>query len=102
MHNIYKPKLTNLQQAILRLMFVKAGIQLNQRQIARLLGVSAPAVMKALPRLKNDDLIQLKQDKETKRWEIKLNRDNHKAVQLNRADNLKLIYEIGLADYLEK
>jgi len=102
MHNIYKPKLTNLQQAILRLMFVKAGIQLNQRQIARLLGVSAPAVMKALPRLKNDDLIQLKQDKETKRWEIKLNRDNHKAVQLKRADNLKLIYEIGLADYLEK
>jgi len=102
MLNIYKPKLTNLQQAILRLMFVKAGVALNQRQIARSLGVSAPAVMKALPGLEKDDLIQLKQDKETKRWEIKLNRDNYKVVQLKRADNLKLIYETGLADYFEK
>ena len=67
MLNIYKPKLTNLQQAILRLMFVKAGVALNQRQIARSLGVSAPAVMKALPGLEKDDLIQLKQDKETKK-----------------------------------
>ena len=101
MLNIYKPKLTNLQQAILRLMFVKAGVALNQRQIARSLGVSAPAVMKALPALEKYDLIQIKQDKETKRWAIKLNRDNYKVVQLKRADNLKLIYETGLADYLE-
>ena len=102
MLNTHKPKLTNLQQAILRLMFVKVGVALNQRQIARSLGVSAPAVMKALPNLEKSDLIQIKQDRETKRWEIKLNRDNYKAVQLKRADNLKLIYETGFADYLEK
>ena len=102
MVNIYEPKLTILQQEILRLLFVKTGRTLNQRQIANLLKVSPPAVMKALPKLEEESLIKIKQDKETKRWSIELNRDNHKVMQLKRADNLKLIYETGLADFLEK
>ena len=102
MVNIYKLKLTNLQQNILRLLYIKAGTSLNQRQIANFLEVSQPAIMKSLPDLEKEELINMQQDKETKRWSIKLNRDNHKAMQLKRADNLKLIYEIGLADFLEK
>jgi predicted nucleotidyltransferase len=102
MINIYKPKLTNLQQAILRLLFVKTGESLNQRAISKILNVSAPAVMKALPYLEKNELIILKQDKESKRWSIELNRDNRKVMQLKRADNMKLIYESGLADFLEK
>jgi len=102
MVNTYKLKLTNLQQGILRLLFVKAGISLNQRQIANFLDVSQPAVMKALPGLEEESLIKIQQDKETKRWSIELNRDHHKVMQLKRADNLKLVYETGLADFLEK
>jgi len=102
MVNIYKLKLTNLQQEILRLLFIKAGASLNQRQIANFLEVSAPAVMKALPKLEKENLIKIKQDKESKRWSIELNRENHKVMQLKRADNIKLIYETGLADFLEK
>jgi len=102
MINIYKLKLTNLQQEILRLLFVKAGTSLNQRQIANFLEVSPPAVMKALPDLEKEALVKIKQDKETKRWSIQLNRDNYKMLQLKRVDNLKLIYETGLADFLEK
>ena len=82
MVNTYKLKLTNLQQEILRLLFVKVGVSLNQRQIANLLKVSAPAVMKALPELGAEDLIKTKQDKETKRWSVELNRDNHEVMQL--------------------
>lgn len=102
MVNIYKLKLTILQQEILRLLFVKAGITLNQRQIANFLEVSPPAVMKALPKLEQESLIKFNQDKETKRWSIELNRDNLRVMQLKRADNLKQIYETGLADFLEK
>ena len=102
MVNIYKLKLTNLQQEILRLSFVKAGTSLNQRQIANFLEVSPPAVMKALPDLEKEALVKIKQDKETKRWSIQLNRDNYKMLQLKRVDNLKLIYETGLADFMEK
>ena len=102
MVNIYKLKLTNLQQEILRLLFVKAGTSLNQRQISKILEVTPPAVMKALPALEKENLIKIQQDKETKRWSIELNRDHHKIMQLKRADNLKQIYESGLADFLEK
>jgi len=100
--NIYKLKLTILQQEILRLLFLKAGITLNQRQIANFLDVSPPAVMKALPKLEQKSLIKFNQDKETKRWSIELNRDIHRVMQLKRVDNLKQIYETGLADFLEK
>ena len=102
MINIYKLKLTNLQQEILRLFFIKAGKSLNQRQIANFLKVTQPAVMKAVPLLETEKLIRVKQDKETKRWSIGLNRDNHKVMQLKRADNLRQMYESGLADFLEK
>ncbi len=102
MININKLKLTNLQQDILRLLFVKAGILLNQRQIANSLNVSQPAVMKALPILEKENFILIKKDKETKRWAIGLNGDNYKVMQLKRVDNLKQIYEYGLADFLEK
>ena len=102
MINIYKLKLTNLQQEILRVLFVKVGTSLNQRGIANLLEVSQPAVMKAMPDLEKRDLVKIKQDKESKRWSIELNRENHRVMQLKRVDNLRLIYESGLADFLEK
>ena len=100
--NTYKLKLTTLQQEILKLLFVKVGSSLNQRQIARLLEVTPPAVMKAVPKLEKEKLICIHQDKDTRRWSIELNRDNHKVTQLKRADNLKQIYESGFADFLEK
>ena len=102
MVNMYKQELTILQQKILRLLFIKSGMSLNQRGIARILEVSQPEVMKALPKLEEKGLANVKQDKESKRWSIELNRDNHKSIQLKRADNLKQIYESGLADFLGK
>lgn len=102
MVNICKVKLTNLQQEILKILFVKVNIILNQRQIAKYLDVSQPAVMKALPALEKENYILIKKDKESKRWSIELNRSNHKVMQLKRVDNLKQIYESGLADFLEK
>ena len=98
---MYILKLTNLQQRILRLFFVKAGIVLNQRRIANLLNVTPPAVMKALPFLEKENFVSIIQDKETKRWAIGLNRDR-RVMQLKRADNLKQMYDSELADFLEK
>ena len=102
MVNIYKQELTNLQQEILRLLFVKIGKSLNQREISKILNVSQPAVIKALPKLEEKNLIILEQDKESKRWSTKLNRDNYKVMHLKRVENLRQLYESGLADFLEK
>jgi len=99
MVNTYELRFTILQQEILRLLFVKAGTQLNQRQIANLIGVSQPAVVKAMVGL---DMTKVSQDKQTKRWSIELDRENRRAMQLKRADNLRQIYESDLADCLER
>ena len=100
MVNMYKLKLTNLQQEILRLLFTKAGILLNARNIAKALEVSQPAVSKALPLLQKKDFIIIKKDKESKRLSIEINRDNPLVIELKRVDNLKQIYESGLSKYL--
>jgi len=102
MVNMYKLKLTNLQQEILRLLFAKAGTSLNQRRIARFLEVSQPAVMKALPLLEKEGLITMIQDNESRRWSVELNKENKRALQLKRVDNLRQVYESGLANFLEE
>ncbi len=86
----------------MRLLFVKVGKPLNQRAVARLLGVSQPAVMKALPGLEKTGFVTTKQDKDSKRWEIELNRENPRSIQLKRVDNLRQIYESCLSDLLEE
>ncbi|MEM3373583.1 MAG: nucleotidyltransferase domain-containing protein [Candidatus Woesearchaeota archaeon] len=102
MVNINKHKLTLLQQEILKLLYKKAGLSLNQRQIAKSLNVSSPAVLKALPILKKLNYIIYEKDKETGRVSIKLNLENRDIINYKRAENLKQIYESGLFDCLEK
>jgi predicted nucleotidyltransferase len=101
MINIYKLKLTTLQQEILRLLFVKAGASLNQRAVARLLNVSPPAVKKALPKLSKEGFIIVKRE-DSNRLAISLNRDDFRIMQLKRADNLRIIYESNLSVVLGK
>lgn len=100
MVNIYELKLSLLQQRIMRLLFVKTGTFLNMNNIARALKVSQPAVLKAIPLLQKEGLINAKQDEDSSRWSIELNRDNKKIIGLKRADNLKQLYESGLIQTL--
>ena len=100
MINIYKLKLTILQQEILRLLFIRAGTSLNAHAIAITLEVSQPAVSKALPMLEKEAFIKVSKDKLSKRLSIELNRDSQQNIWLKRADNLKQIYESGLGQFL--
>jgi len=100
MVNIYELKLSLLQQRIMRLLFVKTGNSLNMNNIAKILNVSQPAVLKSIPPLQKEKLIIAEQDKDSSRWAIGLNRDNKEVIGLKRADNLKQLYESGLIQYL--
>lgn len=100
MVNIYKLKLTVLQQEILRFLFVKAGKAFNARQLARGLEVSQPAISKALPFLEKLEYVKVAKDKESKRLSIELDRDNPLLMGLKRAENLRMVYESGLAEFL--
>ncbi len=99
---MYKLELTILQQEILRFLFVNAGESFNARGLAVRLGVSQPAISKALPRLEKQSLIWMAKDKNSKRLSIELNRENSLVIGMKRADNIRQVYESGLAEFLRE
>lgn len=98
----YKLKFTKLQNEIFRLLCIKAGASLNQRRIAKLLKVSPTAVAKALPLLSKEGLVLLKKSKEMNLTSIQLNRDESKIIKFKMTENLKLLFESKLTEFLEE
>ena len=98
--DIYKLKWTILEQEIFSLLCIKAGEKLSQREIAKILNVSPTAVSNSTKKLKDSNLIKIEKTKTINF--ISFNRDEQKAIELKRAENLKNIYLSGLSDYLEK
>ena len=97
----YKLKWTQLQQRIFRLLCIKSGKSLNQREIARILKVSPTSIAKSLPILKKENLISIEKSKNMNLTLVELNRDNEKAMELKRVENLKIIYESQIVNFLE-
>ena len=100
--DMYKVKFTVLQMEIFRLFCVKAGESLNQRQIASLLKVSPTAIANAIPKLEKESIILKEQPKNINLIWIKLNRDSKKVMKFKRVENLRLLYESGLTEFLEE
>jgi len=98
--DIYKLKWTILEQEIFSLLCIKAGEKLSQREVAKILNVSPTAVSNSTKKLKDSNLIKIEKTKTINF--ISFNRDEQKAIDLKRAENLKNIYLSGLSDYLEK
>ena len=97
--DIYKLELTALQAKIFSLLCLRAGEKLSQREIAKILKVSPTAVANALKKLKDSRLIKVEKTKTINF--ISFNRDECKAVNLKRVENLRNIYLSGLSDHLE-
>lgn len=100
MVKIYKLQFTILQQEILRFLAVRAGESFNARRIAERLGVSQTAIAKALPGLKREGIIKVKKDSESRRLSIELNREGSRVISLKRVENLREVYDSGLASFL--
>ena len=77
---------------------LRAGEKMSKRGIAKLLGVSATAVGKALPMLVKSGLAV--EEKTPSSDNIGLSRSQD-TMQLKRAENLRLVYETGFAKFLE-
>jgi len=99
--DMYKLKFTKLQNEIFRLLCIKAGNSLNQREIAKLLKVSPTAVSKALPLLGKEGVVKIEKMKSMNLKAIELNRDDERAIDFKRVENLKMIYESGIVKLLE-
>lgn len=98
--DIYKLKWTVLQEEIFSLLCIRAGEKLSQREIAKILGVSPTAVANSIKKLKDSQLIKVEKTKTINF--VSFNRDEPKAIELKRVENLKNVYTSGLSDYLEK
>ena len=96
----YKLKFTRLQNEILRFLFIKAGESFNQNALSRALKVTPTAVSKALDDLEKEELISIEKDKDTNHLSIKLNTQNPDIFWMKRTENLRLLYESGLVEYL--
>ncbi len=96
----YKLKWTRLQSEIFRLLCIKAGQILPFRAIAKALNVSPTAVSNAAKELEKEGMIKITKSETMNFCAVNFNRDNYKAVHLKRIENLKMIYESGLADFL--
>ncbi|MFH1918112.1 MAG: nucleotidyltransferase domain-containing protein, partial [Nanoarchaeota archaeon] len=99
---IYKLKWTRLQNEIFRLLCIKVGESLNQRAISKILKVSPTAIAKSLGELEKNKLINIKRDSMMNLSLIELNRDGKRITELKRVENLKMIYESGVVDFLEE
>ena len=96
----YKVKWTRLQSEIFRFLCIKAGQTFNGRGIAHSLKVSPTAVTQALRDVEKEQVIKVKRPGAINLLSIELNRDNPRAVHLKRVENIKMVYESGLADFL--
>lgn len=85
---------------VLRLLCIKSGQKLNLREIAGFLKVSPTAVSKSLPELEKGNLIKISKSKTMNLFSIELNRDNPQAVEFKRIENLKVLYDSGLPNFL--
>ncbi len=97
-----KLKLTSLQQEIMHFFFVNAGKTFNARELSMSIGVSQPAIAKAIPLLESRDFINVSKDKKSKRLSIELNRENPLVIGLKRADNIGQLYESGLTEFFRE
>ncbi len=96
----YKFNFTSLELKIFQLICTKSGEKLSQREIAKLLNVSPTAVSNSIKKLVENRLIKLNKVKTINF--ISFNRDEKRAVDLKRVENLRSIYISGLLNYLEE
>ena len=94
----YKLKWTQLQSALFSLLCKRAGEKLSQRELAKLLKVSPTAIAQAVKKL--NSLVKIEKTKTI--HFVSFNRDEKRAIELKRIENLKSIYSSGLSDYLER
>ncbi len=89
-----------LEQEIFSLLCLKAGEKLSQRELAKMLKVTPTALSNSKKKLKDNQLIKVEKTKTINF--VSFNRDESKAIELKRVENLKNIYLSGLSNYLEE
>ncbi len=94
-------KFTPLQSQIFRLLCIKAGKKLNQREISRELNVTPSGIAKALISLEKEEYVILEKNKVFNLNLVFLNR-KQEVLRFKQLENLKQIYDFKLIEFLEE
>lgn len=100
--DMYNIKWTQLQAGIFRFLCMKAGKSFNLREISRALKKSPTAISNAIKQLAKGEIVVVEKSKGLNLLSIKFNRDNPKAIEYKRVENLKIFYESGLLNILKE
>ena len=100
--DIYKVNWTRLQAEIFRALCIKAGNSMNLRGLAGIVKKTPTAILNVLPKLKAEGIIIIEKSRKMNLLSIELNRDNPKTICFKRIENLKMVYESGIIDYLKE
>jgi len=98
--DIYKLNFTILELEVFSYLSIRVGEELSQRELAQILKVSPTAIANTVKLLGEKGLIKVKKTKTINF--VTFNRENYKAIELKRVENLKMIYISGLSDFLEE
>ena len=98
--DIYTINFTIVELELLSLLCMRSGERFSQREVAKALSVSPTAVANAVKRLAPKTLIKVEKTKTINF--ITFNRDNPKAIELKRVENLRQVYLSGLSEFLEE
>jgi predicted nucleotidyltransferase/predicted DNA-binding protein (UPF0251 family) len=98
--DIYKLNFTITELELFSFLSLRAGEQFSQRELAKEIHVSPTAIGKSIKKLHEKKLIQLIKMKTINL--ISFNRDNRKAIQLKKIENLKQLYQSELIEFLEE
>ncbi len=98
--DMYKLKWTRLQAEVFRFLCIRAGQSLNLRGIARSLKVSPTAVSNALAQMEREGIVKVKKSRTMNLLSIEFNRNSGRVIEMKRVENLKLVYESGLSNFL--
>jgi predicted nucleotidyltransferase len=97
---MYKLKWTRLQNEIFSFLCMNAGQKFNLRALANELKVSPTAISKSVKQLEKEEIIYIEKSKTMNLTYVQFNRNNERAVNLKRVENLRMIYESGLNKFL--
>ncbi|MEI6732119.1 MAG: ArsR family transcriptional regulator, partial [archaeon] len=97
----YNSTWTQLETGVFRFLCVRSGSSFNLRGIARPLKASPTAVSNSLKKLEKEGLVKITRSKTMNLHSIELNRDNPLTIELKRVENLRLIYESRLSNFLK-
>jgi predicted nucleotidyltransferase len=94
-----KQKWTVLQQELFSFLCIHSGQSFSLRELAKSTKRSPTAVSNSV-KLFEKGILNIEKSKSMNLVEVELNRENQKAVELKRIENLKQTYDSGLKDSL--